>query len=551
MVKALLESGADPNSVVRTQWRTITAQITPLMAAVDMAPRYGPNLVPEENNQALRTMKMLLAHGGDPNLVGEEGQMSALHCAATKEHLDVFKLLLASGAAPNQMDKSRRTPLHLVAKSGFQSMLRALLSIPSTNPSPRDSIGRTPLLEAAESGHRDIVTLLLQRTGSPMAFQNESASFLSTVIASELDSVVQVLRHMQPNADEAQDPRGEVAFLWSAMNGHLEILKLLNDKFPSLRISRGQKALRSASSRGHVSVVECLLTAGHVGADQPRPSHQVSAIFFAIQHGHQDVVRLLLDKGADCHQVDPRFGLTPLSAATREHDEGMVRLLVANYRIDLDLGGSLHEAAKEKQTAIMDHLIQQGADIEYTKRGTFHKGDCSKLDHRLDESEHFEYLHNRGTPLHTAAAYGFSEGIQLLCSRGAKLDPKDEEEQTPLSRAAATGDETSVRLLIDYGARIHALDSLGRTPLCHAAESGSEAVVTLLVSRGASVYHQDSLGRTPLSYAAQGGNEQVVKLLIREGARVDCPDQSQRTLRMYARDDGFRKIERILEAYRD
>ena len=498
-------------------------------------------------------MKVLLAHGADPSLVGEEGQVAALHRAARKGHLDVFKLLLASGADPNQMNKRQRTPLHLVAASGVPSMLRALLSIPSTNPSPRDSIGRTPLLEAAEAGHKDFVKLLLQRADSPMAFQSESASFLSTVIGRELDIVAQELRHMRPEADEAQARRSpaEFAFLWSAKKGHLEILRLLNDKFPSLRISVSQEALCSAASEGHLAVVEFLLAAGHVGADHPRPSHHRSAIFFAIQNGHQDIVRCLLDKGAERNQVDPQSALTPLSAAVRAHNEDVFNLLLADYRTDFDRGGSLHEAAKEKQTLMMEHLLRVGAEKEYTNRGLRHKGDCSKIDSRLDEPEHFAYFHNHDTPLHTAAAHGFSEGIRLLCDRGAKPDRKDEKDQTPLSRAAATGDEASVRLLLDYGAWIHTLDSLRRTPLCHAAARGSEAIVQLLLSRGANVHHRDSLGRTPLSYAASGGNEAVVEMLIYKGARADCRDESQHTPQMYARDDGFRKIERLLEEHRD
>ncbi|KAK4223637.1 ankyrin repeat-containing domain protein [Podospora fimiseda] len=176
--------------------------------------------------------------------------------------------------------------------------------------------------------------------------------------------------------------------------------------------------------------------------------------------GHEAVVKLLLDKGADLESKDDRYSQTPLSWAAKNGHEAIVKLL-------LDKGAGLESKDKE----------------------------------------------NGRTPLWWAAKNGQEAVVKLLLDKGADLESKDKENgRTPLWWAAKNGHEAVVKLLLDNGAGLESKDKEnGRTPLWWAAKNGHEAVVKLLLNKGADLESKDKEnGRTPLSWAANNGHEAVV-----------------------------------------
>ena len=53
-----------------------------------------------------------------------------------------------------------------------------------------------------------------------------------------------------------------------------------------------------------------------------------STLMWAAEEGHEAVVRLLLDRGADIESRDTEYGQSPLSLAARYGHEAVVRLLL-------------------------------------------------------------------------------------------------------------------------------------------------------------------------------------------------------------------------------
>jgi ankyrin repeat protein len=80
-----------------------------------------------------------------------------------------------------------------------------------------------------------------------------------------------------------------------------------------------------------------------------------------------------------------------------------------------------------------------------------------------------------------------------------------------------TGQAAVVELLISRGARIDATDEIGRTLLVDALTNGA-AVVEALLDAGIDVNAKDNLGRTALSYAVSGKDDEVFDLLLQYGA---------------------------------
>ncbi|KAK3384603.1 hypothetical protein B0T24DRAFT_716268 [Lasiosphaeria ovina] len=150
---------------------------------------------------------------------------------------------------------------------------------------------------------------------------------------------------------------------------------------------------------------------------------------WAAENGHEAVVNLLLERGANIETKDTKFGRTPLICATERGHEAVVKL-----------------------------LLERGANIE-TK------------DTKLGQ-----------TPLSWAAANGHEAVVKVLLEKNADIERKDIElGQTPLSWAAENGHEAVVKLLLEKNADIETKDTkFGRTPLTWATRYGHGAVMKLL-----------------------------------------------------------------------
>jgi len=151
--------------------------------------------------------------------------------------------------------------------------------------------------------------------------------------------------------------------------------------------------LQDAARKGDAATVKKLLDEG-VDVDT-RFRYNTTAMFYASDHGHVDVVRVLLDKGADLTIKDSFYGLTPLMLAVRpaqkkrpEHTE-IAKLLIAKgapgkedalsgaiesddaplVKFILDSGGvpaqklseALEAAQAQKKTELVAMLEQAGA----------------------------------------------------------------------------------------------------------------------------------------------------------------------------------------------
>lgn len=147
MVRAFLESGADPNAQVQG--------ITALMLAVS------------NNNTSI--VKLLLESGADPNIKSDLGETSTtpLAVASGAGNIEVVNALLSAGADPNiRDDKFGATALMLAAANGHKAVVEALLKA-GADPNILDKSGYTALRYAEGKGDTEIIKLLQPVTGVP------------------------------------------------------------------------------------------------------------------------------------------------------------------------------------------------------------------------------------------------------------------------------------------------------------------------------------------------------------------------------------------------
>ncbi len=157
-------------------------------------------------------------------------------------------------------------------------------------------------------------------------------------------------------------------------------------------------------------------------------------------------------------------------------------------------------------------------------------------------------------PLHHASSLAM---VNLLLSKGANPDARDEYGFTPLHRAVMRRNGEVVARFLELGVDVDAETAYGDTPLSHApnrqiagylldhdanpdgsgqggplhsaAFYGRIEVATLLLEAGAEIDQVDANGETPLHRAAYRKQIEMVRLLIEEGATVNWRSKSGRT----------------------
>ena len=127
----------------------------------------------------------------------------------------------------------------------------------------------------------------------------------------------------------------------------------------------GEQPLLYASSAGHVAVAAYLLDQG-AAVNQQVGGARRTALHEACQHGHGELVRLLLARGADPTLSD-REGYTPLIWASRNGRVEVVRCLLTDGRSPINAvckwgRTALLYAASWGRAEVARLLLQAGAD---------------------------------------------------------------------------------------------------------------------------------------------------------------------------------------------
>ncbi|KAF3936366.1 Inversin [Dactylellina cionopaga] len=270
------------------------------------------------------------------------------------------------------------------------------------------------------------------------------------------------------------------------------------------RDSSNRTPLWWAVERGHDAVVEVL---ADMGANLEREYRDDgTALCQAVKRRHEAMVRMLVCKGANMEGRDAH-GRTPLSVAAGSGLDAVVKLFLdagADFEAkDSDYNRTpLSWSALNGHEKVVELLIERGADINSIEDW------------------------NGRTPLLWATIRGHEAVVKLLVGAGADLGAWDRwNRQTSLIWAARYGLEMAVSILVEKGAGLEFEESSGRTALSYAAENGYASVVAILVENGANLetksYWYD---RSPLSYAAENGHIEVVIMLVRNGADFEARD---------------------------
>ena len=354
---------------------------------------------------------------------------------------------------------------------------------------------------------------------------------------------------------------GNTCLIHAAYLGHAETVRYLvglHDVKVNHKGDDDWSALLCAVAQKHADLVKVLIDAG---ADiETRDKESWTPLMYACKNGSQPIVKMLVEAGAEVRAAQKDGYTSFIFAAGFGHTE-TVRYLVGLPQIDLshkDKDGhtSLLAAVERAGADVVEVLLDAGADIEAKlndgRSPLLKASKCGNLQVvkvLLRAGAGVCVTDNKGaTCLMLAAHYGHTEAVRtLLCMPEVDVNQSNTQGLTSLHRAVFKKHSDVVQLLIDAGADVGAKNSAGSTSLHWACEVGALDIVQMLVKAGADVSVVDNKGCTCLIVAAYHGHTETVRFLV--GLReVDVihGDFSGNTALHYARQKQHTDVEQVL-----
>ena len=307
-----------------------------------------------------------------------------------------------------------------------------------------------------------------------------------------------------------------------------ETLKVTDVNQPALLgdINQESEKLQIAAKEGDIKTIKEMLTKNE-STNTYRESLAV-ALYNAVYYKNKEIIRVLLDHGAD-----PNGGYNNISLLCTAVEDGEIEILkiLLKYGADPDKisnysGYALIKAAKKGDLAIVELLLKHGADVNI--------------------------LNNKESALMNAGANGHINVVQLLLDRGAYPYIETASGESLLTKIANNGKVNVAKLLLKRGININLhREFTGYIPLILAAKEGHAEFVELLLASGENSDVKDSFGDSALICATVGGHITVVKQLIKYGADENIKDKNNLTSLQYAEQNGYSEIVQLLSENMD
>ena len=227
-------------------------------------------------------------------------------------------------------------------------------------------------------------------------------------------------------------------------------------------------------------------------------TRESEALFQAVKTDDLAAVKESLNRKADPNARD-RYGFTPLMIASTRGSVEIVKALI-NVGADVNAANPethatpLNMAILGRKPSVLVTLVASGANVNAPDA-------------------------QGRTALHDVVEKGDMELLKALLAAPAS-DPnvKDKSGLTPLMFAYTLGDE-GLLLLLNKGADVNLKSNTGRTALMEAAAAKAGSAVKILLERGADVNAKDNDDWTALQEAQLVGCADIISMLEKAGAK--------------------------------
>uniref|UniRef100_A0A8C4DCC8 Transient receptor potential cation channel, subfamily A, member 1b n=1 Tax=Dicentrarchus labrax TaxID=13489 RepID=A0A8C4DCC8_DICLA len=339
-----------------------------------------------------------------------------------------------------------------------------------------------------------------------------------------------------------------------AEKGDLALLENLVKKNPEVLSEKdecGASPLHHAAAGGYITLIQFITTV--IDSQELNSSDEQgnAPLHWAVERNQAESCRALLDLGANPNILNIAL-MSPLHLAVNHGHNNLVELLLSYSATDKNLQGDLGNtpvilACSLNNCEALNILLKHGAKLcQQNKLGHFpiHAASFAGAKKAMEvilkfgedfghRSElHINYLDkSSSSPLHLAVRGGNMEAISLCIATGAKVDQQQVLIEkyimsTPLHLACTQGATEVVKLMLSSFDQVEDIinltDGACQTPLHRWLMSCMHGVFS---PQGADLNCIDCKGNSPLLLATSCGAWRTVTLLLSKGANVDVRDR--------------------------
>jgi ankyrin repeat protein len=619
VVSVLLEAGARPNlwmeyggtCLTRAAMRGHEDVVRLLLehgTSVDVRVSDGSTALHlAAHNGSVAVIKLLIEYGIEVDARSNIGT-TALHEAVIRQHLDAARALLEAGAdtdatTTESMRQNRedmldlitiameqdsyasrevqdaigKTPLYIAADTNQPTMARLLIA-QGAQVDLSTNLGATPLHVATFRGHIETVKLLLEKGADASKRTKSGATTLHLAAEFKVPELVDIMLSRGVDPDILDDWNDTAIVRAIGPRASLEVLQ----RFVELGVSPNvinkltqTPLLQRAVLLGHENIVKYLLDQN---ADVDVVNLQgATALHHAANHGFVEIIRLLLQKGANINAVMSERKLSVLHMTIMGESEAALECLLTwpvkpDTEAQDDCGyTALHYAVLQPSKELSELLLRHGANPN-----AFAEGDTSPLEKAVREQpEMVPLLIEYGADaalkrpdglfvLMIAAYKDDSEMVEQLMKNQKSIDPLIEalaegrglvmqwdrwdDAGTLLGWAILNGQEILTWIILQYSS-ISANTPLPPTNsnmLIIATHFQHSGIVKLLLRCGAAVGGTDSTSMTAMHIAAEHGNLDIATTLIEHGCDINHPGDGRGTPLTWALRNKHDSVVRLL-----
>ncbi len=249
-----------------------------------------------------------------------------------------LKYLLRHGHFDINASNRAGTMLGTAAYFGYGAVLQALLSVPGINVNLLQQGGYTPLYVAVDRGREEIVRLLTAecRVDVNLGMPGKYTPLHNAVERNNVKIIQLLLANPGINVN-ARKPNGATPLLIATQYNLPGIVELLLERGADVNLGLTEAnylPLLIAAIKNHLEVVRLLLQQADIRVNE-KTGNGLTALSAAAREGHEEVVRLLLEKGAD-PDISLKDGTSPLHFACVYRHPAILAML-------LDAGADIHQ----------------------------------------------------------------------------------------------------------------------------------------------------------------------------------------------------------------
>lgn len=528
-VKVLLDHGAFVHQYCQgVNAMTEASKISSRM--VKLLIHYGGNVNSREHNgpscltNAIRhdhisIVKVLLRYGVDTT---DQFPLITAVQSSESSSTSIIRLLLAHGVDPNGPNEDGQTPLHFICRGILTQETRTHLLQILLDAGADVLASRPPLLcDAAAEGNIPLVKFMLPYLLRSTRFHHRR-TILGYAMQRDNAEMVQLLLDTGTLDVDARDWNGQTPLIVATRYGFINTVRLLLARGASVMLpcANGNTPLITAANQGHLEIAELLLKHGANIMDRDRYGRHAWTV--ALDWSHYETGRKMFEYG--CANVTtndlPNFFIM---AAQCGYTDIAASLLQRGVPIDTkgsDGETALIQAAQYGKLETVVYLLQMNANSTI----------CDK---------------HEKTALVYATESDFPEIMDVLLANGSLADETKDNEPPILCLAKST---RAIDTLLKYHVDIHARNLEHRDALSIAVEKNHTVLVLCLLGHGANPNGCTLYGVTLMMIGCVHNNLPVIQGLIDHGAEIDTLDTDGNTVLIHASQLGRTSIvEHLLE----